>query len=328
MAIGNALNHPILDEDTMASDSNVSLASQQSIKAYVDSNNSGGMKWEMVEEIVIASAVTTQDFTATLDGDVDGAYVIEGRVVNDQGSNAGLSMRINGATWAVNRQYLQATSTTISAARDTGIQFAFANATTATNFKVEINAIKTGDVRNAWTREARGSTTTIMVTNIVFDITTPANSVNITSLGLISDLASGIGIGSVLRLWKRVKNSANGPNTSGTYTPTRSAEANMDANVIMTEAQYMRIGNTVTVSGRFTADPTSTSTATSFEITLPVASNIGAVEDCAGVAFAGGIVSMGAAISGSVANNTAVFNWVSSDVTSQSWSYTFSYQII
>lgn len=115
---------------------------------------------------------------------------------------------------------------------------------------------------------------------------------------------------------------------SGTYTPTRSAEVNMDGNVTTTEAQYMRVGSTVTVSGRFTADPTLTATATSFEITLPIASNIGAAEDVAGVAFCGNIASMGAAITGSAANDTAVISWVSTDITSQTWSYTFSYQIL
>lgn len=115
---------------------------------------------------------------------------------------------------------------------------------------------------------------------------------------------------------------------SGVYTPTRSAEANMDANVTMTEAQYMRVGSTVTVSGRFTADPTLAATATSFEITLPVASNIGAAEDVAGVAFCGNIASMGAEVIGVAANNTAQIQWKSSDITSQVWSYTFTYQVI
>lgn len=114
----------------------------------------------------------------------------------------------------------------------------------------------------------------------------------------------------------------------GTYTPTRSAEANLDANATMTEAQYMRVGNTVTVSGRFTADPTLPATATSFEITLPVASNIGATEDAAGTAFSGTIAGQGGAVIGSVANNTAVIQWLSGDTTSQSWSYTFTYQVI
>ena len=115
---------------------------------------------------------------------------------------------------------------------------------------------------------------------------------------------------------------------SGVYTPTRSAEANLDANVTMTEAQYMRVGNTVTVSGRFTADPTLTASTTSFEITLPIASNIGAAEDVAGVAFCGNIAAMGAEIIGVAANDTAKIQWKSSDVTSQTWSYQFTYQII
>ena len=115
---------------------------------------------------------------------------------------------------------------------------------------------------------------------------------------------------------------------ASTYTPTRSAESNLDSNVTMSEAQYMRVGNTVTVSGRFIADPTTTSTATSFEITLPIASNIGAVEDVAGVAFCGSIAGQGAEIIGVVANDTAKIQWIAVDTTSQTWSYQFSYQII
>lgn len=115
---------------------------------------------------------------------------------------------------------------------------------------------------------------------------------------------------------------------SGVYTPTRSAEVNMDANVTMTEAQYMRLGNTVTVSGRFTADPTLTATATSFEISLPVASNFGAAEDAAGTAFCGTIAGMGAEVIGVAANDTAKIQWVSSDITSKVWSFVFVYQII
>lgn len=115
---------------------------------------------------------------------------------------------------------------------------------------------------------------------------------------------------------------------SGTYTPTRSAETNLDSNVTMTEAQYMQVGDVVTVSGRFTADPTLAATVTSFEIDLPVASNIGAVEDLAGTAFCGAIAGMGAEILGVVANNTAKIQWISSDIASQSWSYSFTYQVI
>lgn len=115
---------------------------------------------------------------------------------------------------------------------------------------------------------------------------------------------------------------------SGTYAPTRSAEANLDSNVTMSVAQYLRVGNTVTVSGRFTADPTTTTTATSFETTLPIASNVGTPEDIAGVAFCGNVLSQGAEVIGVAANNTAKVQWVAGDVTSQTWSYTYTYRVI
>ena len=117
---------------------------------------------------------------------------------------------------------------------------------------------------------------------------------------------------------------------AGVYTPTRSSETNLDANVTMTEAQYLRVGNTVTVSGRFTANPTTTLVQTDFEITLPVASNIGAAEDVAGTAVSGTISggSECAEIIGVVANDTAQIQWIPVDVASQTWSYTFTYQVI
>lgn len=115
---------------------------------------------------------------------------------------------------------------------------------------------------------------------------------------------------------------------SGVYTPTRSAEANLTGTAAIAECQYLRVGNTVTVSGRVTLDPVLTATITSFEMTLPVASNLGAVEDLAGVAFCGAIAGMGAEIVGSVANNTAVFQFIATDITSQSWSFQFSYQYL
>ena len=117
--------------------------------------------------------------------------------------------------------------------------------------------------------------------------------------------------------------------TATTYTPVRSAEVNLDANVTPTDAQYLRVGNTVTVSGQFTADPTTTLTTTSFELTLPVSSNIGQIYHVGGTA-ATGTVAGGEpiAISGSVANNTAVFTWVCVTTASQTWSYTYTYQII
>lgn len=115
---------------------------------------------------------------------------------------------------------------------------------------------------------------------------------------------------------------------SGTYTPTVTNSTNTDAAVTVTQAQYCRVGNVVTVSGRFTADPTTATNATSFEMSLPIASNLGAAEDCAGTANCGTISGMSAAVTALSANDTARVGWIASDVTSQTWSFVYTYEVI
>jgi len=115
---------------------------------------------------------------------------------------------------------------------------------------------------------------------------------------------------------------------AGVYSPTSSILANLDGTPSASEAQYLRVGNTVTVSGRVTMNPTLTATATSFDLTLPVATNLGAAEDCAGTAFCGAIAGMGAEVIGSAANDKAVVQFIASDVNSNTLSYNYSYQVI
>jgi len=114
---------------------------------------------------------------------------------------------------------------------------------------------------------------------------------------------------------------------SGTYTPTIANVANTTAQSA-TQAQWNRVGNVVTVSGKFTADPDVTVTPTAISLTLPVTSNCGAIEDAAGVAFAGGIAGQGGAIQCNATTDVAEVHWVAADVTSQAWSYTYTYEVI
>lgn len=67
---------------------------------------------------------------------------------------------------------------------------------------------------------------------------------------------------------------------SGTYTPTLYNTTNVDASTAYT-CQYMRVGSVVTVSGRVDIDANGTG-ATTLGISLPVASNFTAAEQCAG----------------------------------------------
>lgn len=115
---------------------------------------------------------------------------------------------------------------------------------------------------------------------------------------------------------------------AGTYTATRSAETNLDSNVSLSEGIYMRVGNVVTVTICFTADPTLTATTTSFEISLPIASNFSGGDQLTGTAVCGNIAGMCAQIASSATNNTAKITWKSTDITSQNWFGTFTYRVI
>lgn len=117
--------------------------------------------------------------------------------------------------------------------------------------------------------------------------------------------------------------------SSGVYTPTLFEVANLDpATSVAYECQYLRVGSTVNVSGRVDINPTTPATSTQLGISLPIASNLGAIEDCAGVAFASGVAGQGAAILGDATNNRAQLQYICGDVTLQAMYFTFSYQII
>ncbi len=123
-----------------------------------------------------------------------------------------------------------------------------------------------------------------------------------------------------------VNGSAVANSTSGVYTPTLTNGTNMAASTAF-ECQYMSVGSVITVSGKVIVDPTSVGN-TILGLSLPIASNLGAEEDCAGTAFGPGIAGLGAAILGDAANNRAQMQWTAADFTSQSMFFSFTYQQI
>jgi len=112
---------------------------------------------------------------------------------------------------------------------------------------------------------------------------------------------------------------------SGTYTPTLFNDTNISASTAY-QCQYLRVGNTVTVSGRVDVDPTAGGT-TQLGISLPIASNFGGSEDCAGNAFASAVVE-GAAIVADTTNDRAAMLWVPVSISNHDLWFTFTYQII
>lgn len=128
-------------------------------------------------------------------------------------------------------------------------------------------------------------------------------------------------------VYDKIETLSNTTLASGVYTPTGSNESNFNGTVSLSQAQYMRVGSVVTVSGLFTADPNAAGGTTSFEMTLPISSDLGAVEDLAGAAI-GPIDGLSGTIKGVIANNTAQVRFITSDTTSRVWSYIFAYRII
>lgn len=115
--------------------------------------------------------------------------------------------------------------------------------------------------------------------------------------------------------------------TSGTYTPTLTNTTNVAASTAY-QCQYLRVGSTVTVSGRIDVDPTTASVDTLLGISLPIASNFGGSEDCAGAAAASGIVSESAAINADSVNDRAQMIWVTASDANHAMFFSFTYQVI
>lgn len=113
---------------------------------------------------------------------------------------------------------------------------------------------------------------------------------------------------------------------SGTYTPTLTNVANLDGSTAY-QCQYLRVGNVVTVSGKVDIDPTLNATTTQLGISLPIASNFGAREDCAG-AGACNTIAQSAAIRADFTNDRAEVDFISTTTLSSGMFFSFTYEVI
>lgn len=114
---------------------------------------------------------------------------------------------------------------------------------------------------------------------------------------------------------------------SGTYTPTLTNVANLDASTAYL-CTYMRVGSTVTVSGRVDIDPTTTLTSTQLGISLPVASALSTANQAGGTANATAIAGQSAAIRSDATNDRAELIYTTTDVTNQPMYFSFTYQVL
>lgn len=118
------------------------------------------------------------------------------------------------------------------------------------------------------------------------------------------------------------------PTASGTYTPTLTGVTNVSSSTAYS-CQYMRVGDVVTVSGKVDITPTAIG-AVSLRMSLPVASAIANVNECAGV-ISPNTTTAGlnpGAIFGDVANDSALAGIVAASTGGIAWYFTFTYRVI
>ncbi len=94
----------------------------------------------------------------------------------------------------------------------------------------------------------------------------------------------------------------------GTYAPTCTAVANVDSTSAVTDFTYMRVGNSVLVSGNINIDATTITTLTRVRVSLPVASDLTNAGDLTGTGGIQGSDDVVIAI-GDITNNAAEINY-------------------
>ncbi len=131
--------------------------------------------------------------------------------------------------------------------------------------------------------------------------------------------------GAIYVAWVEVDQ--NKPPYSGLYTPAITQITNLSNNSPY-ECQFLRVGDTVTVSGKVGMTTVAANTLTLLSMSLPVTSNLGADEDCAGTAFAYGTPGFSAAIQADTTNDRALMIFWPTTSGSTNFYFQFTYQVI
>lgn len=115
---------------------------------------------------------------------------------------------------------------------------------------------------------------------------------------------------------------------ASTYTPTLTSVTNVDSSTGYS-SQYLRVGATVTVSGKLDVNATDAGTTVQLGISLPVSSNLANAHECAGTAVAvGNMIGTTAAIIGDATNNRAELQFSPSYLLDHTFYFTFVYRVI
>ena len=115
--------------------------------------------------------------------------------------------------------------------------------------------------------------------------------------------------------------------TSGTYTPTLTNVLNVSGGSNDGNAQYTRVGNTVTVYGSVSFTQTTTGNSL-IGISLPIASNFTANTQAHGMGVSFKTVSTNGVISSDITNDRVSLSFVANSADTQTFRYSFMYQVL
>lgn len=114
--------------------------------------------------------------------------------------------------------------------------------------------------------------------------------------------------------------------TSGTYTPALTSVTNILSSAAF-QCQWMRVGTTVTVSGKITIDPSSNGAVTRIGMSIPVTSEFGAEEHCAGTSACWESQQSGIILADTT-NNRAQMEFLATTSTIRDHFFTYTYTVI
>jgi hypothetical protein len=164
----------------------------------------------LVEEIEVSSNVPLiYDFAAVLDSDVDRMYRIECLIKNDNiSTNALYYLRYNGTgrVQFSTRQFVKYNAPSETATRSTiaADEVYFAPANDWSYFDTRFTIPEAGDPYSYTGYDCRGINDSVTIDHINrwAGVSTPTAATKITGLGFETDVTSGIGVGSTLRLYR------------------------------------------------------------------------------------------------------------------------------
>lgn len=113
---------------------------------------------------------------------------------------------------------------------------------------------------------------------------------------------------------------------AGTYTPTATIVANLDAVTVFSTA-YLRVGSAVVVYGSINVDATTAGFTTEVDLSLPIASNFTSIVQAGGVAI-GAFLQAAAQIDADATNDRVRVRWVPGVTTTTNISFILAYQVL